>query len=61
MKKFIEHIGIDSLPDNSITIGDDLALFTLKSGFVQQMIDEARLIAGAEAVVDVDDRNARGT
>lgn len=51
MKKFIEHIGIDSLPDNSITIGDDLALFTLKSGFVQQMVNEARKLSHAIIVI----------
>lgn len=51
MKKFIEHIGIDSLPDNSITIGDDLALFSLNCGSVQQMVNEARKLNHAVIVI----------
>ena len=30
MKEFVDHIGVDRLPDEAIVIGDDLSLFSIK-------------------------------
>jgi AraC-like DNA-binding protein len=30
MKEFVEHIGVDRLPDEAVVIGDDLSLFSIK-------------------------------
>ena len=51
MKKFIEHIGIDNLPEDNIVIGDDLALFSLRSAISENSFYEPRKLSDAIIVI----------
>ena len=51
MKRFVEHIGIDRLPEEAIVIGDDLSLFCIKGATSTIDFEEPHKLSHAIIVI----------
>lgn len=51
MKEFVEHIGIDSLPEGAIVIGDDLSLFSINGDTSMSKYKEPHKLSHAIIVI----------